>query len=125
MACHEIAALRIGMMKVLGIDDPAERQHELQELGGAAQAPGPLRALCEAADFHALRRAYEATLTGLDERVANTSPTDPKLPYLRTLLVLTKQVEQDLRREADSLTRLYRDLEEIHDLTHEIYPVGG
>ena len=49
MACHEIAALRLGLMQVLGRNNEAERQHELAELGGGAEAPGPIRSLCEAA----------------------------------------------------------------------------
>src|ERR1700733_7647242 len=48
MACHEIAALRLGLMKVLGIDDPAERAHELAELGDAANVPGPIASLMNA-----------------------------------------------------------------------------
>src|SRR5947199_337345 len=45
MACHEVAALRLGLMNVLGIDDAAEKQHELAELGLAAEQPGPIRSL--------------------------------------------------------------------------------
>jgi hypothetical protein len=41
MACHEIAALRLGLMRVLGRTDEAERQHELAELKGGAEEPGP------------------------------------------------------------------------------------
>lgn len=124
MACHEIAALRLGLMTVIGLDDPAERQHELAELGGAEQKPGPLRSLSEAKDFSSLQRLYEASLVGLEAKVAAAREDDPKLPYLRTLLVLTKKIEMELRREADSLQRLYRELEQIHDFTHEIYPVS-
>ena len=50
MACHEIAALRLGLMKVLGHEDEAERQHELTELGAAADQPGPLWAVVTARD---------------------------------------------------------------------------
>ena len=122
MACHEIAALRLGMMNVLGIDDPAERQHELAEMGGALEQSGPLRSLTLAKDVKGVLRFYESALVRLEETVASRKPEDPKLPYLRSLLVLTKKVEMELRREADSLERLYRELERIHDFTHEIYP---
>lgn len=122
MACHELAALRVGLMNVLGIDDPAEKQHELAEMGSAAEEPGPVRSLSQAADLTSLRRFYEASLAQLEERVSRTTAKDPKLPYLRSLLILTKKVELELRREADSLQRLYQDLEQIHDFTHEIYP---
>ena len=48
--------------------------------------------------------------------------TDPQLPYLRTLIVLTKKVELELSHQIEGLTHLYRDLEEMHDFVHEIYP---
>jgi len=122
MACHEVAALRLGLMNLLGISDEAERQHELAELGGAAERPGPLRALAQASDFAALRRSYDAALSDLADQAARTAPDDPKLPYLRSLLILTKKVELDLGNQIEMVTRLYRDLEELHDFVHEIYP---
>jgi hypothetical protein len=122
MACHEVAALRLGLMKVLGIHDEAERNHELAELGAAADEPGPIRSLTQASDFAELRKLYEASLARLDEKVARTPAGDAKLPYYRSLVLLTKKVELDLRGHAESLQRLYRDLEEMHDLVHEIYP---
>ncbi|HWC89089.1 MAG TPA: DUF3209 family protein, partial [Pirellulales bacterium] len=45
--------------------------------------------------------------------------------YLRALVVLTKKVELDLRNQLESTTRLYRDLDEMHDLVHEIFPAPG
>ena len=30
----------------------------------------------------------------------------------------------DLQNQADNLTRFYRELEEMHDFVHEIYPAG-
>jgi hypothetical protein len=110
MACHEIAALRIGLMGLLGIDDEAERQHELAELGDGAAQPGPLRTLCGASHLAALKQ------------VSTTPPGDAQLPYLRTLIVLTRKVELDLTHQIDGLTHLYRDLEAMHDFVHEIYP---
>ncbi len=123
MACHEIAALRLGLMRVLGIQEEAERRHELAELGDAAQKEGPLRALSEAQDLRSLKQFFESALSGLEEKTAKTSPRDPKLPYYRSLIILTKKVELDLRNQIDSLTRLYKDLDEMHDFVHEIYPV--
>jgi hypothetical protein len=122
MACHEVAALRLGLMNVLGIVDEAERQHELAELGAAASEAGPIRSLSESRDFAALKRTFEASLARLDEKVAKTPAGDPKLPYYRSLILLTKKVELDLRNHTESLTRFYRDLEEMHDFVHEIYP---
>lgn len=122
MACHEIAALRLGLMRVLGIDDEAERQHELAELGNGAEAPGPIRSLCHAGDLAQLKRFFESSLADLGTKVAGTTADDPKLAYYRSLMVLTKKVELDLRNQVDGLTRLYTDLEEMHDFVHEIYP---
>ena len=124
MACHEIAALRLGLMQVLGRNDEAERQHELAELGNGADAPGPIRSLCEANSLSSLKRFYESALSDLGAKVAATRADDPKLPYYRTLMVLTKKVELDLATQIDSLTRFYRELDEMHDFVHEIYPAG-
>lgn len=122
MACHEIAALRLGFMRILGINDDAERQHELSELGDSIREPGLIRSLSEAQDLSALRKFFEAAISGLEERVARTPDSNPKLPYLKSLVILTKKVELDLRSHEESLTRFYRDLDEMHDFVHEIYP---
>lgn len=122
MACHEIAALRLGLMEVLGVNDEAERQHELAELGPGADQPGPIRSMCGAKDLAALKKFYESAIAGLEERVSGTKADDPKLPYLRTLVVLTKKVDLDLRHQIEGLMHLYRDLDEMHDFVHEMYP---
>lgn len=120
MACHEIAALRLGLMRVLGRDNEAERAHELAELG---DHPGPhLRALCDAGDLASVGRAFDTALATLEERVASTDAADPELPYLRTLLVLNRKVELELRHHVHALTHLYRDLDTMHDFVHELYP---
>jgi hypothetical protein len=124
MACHEIAALRLGLMRVLGRTDEAERQHELAELGNGAEAPGPIRSLCGANNLASLKRFFESALSDLNTKVAATAADDAKLPYYRSLVVLTKKVELDLSNQIDALTRLYRDLDEMHDFVHEIYPAG-
>ena len=122
MACHEIAALRLGLMTLLGHDDEAERQHELAELGDGAARPGPVQAMCSASHLAALQRCYEASVADLEQRVATTAADDAKLPYLRTLIVLTRKVELDLAHHIEGLFHLYRDLEAMHDFVHEIYP---
>lgn len=122
MACHEIAGLRLGLMRLLGLRDEAARQHELAELGDGAGRPGPVHSMCEANDLESLRRFYEAAISLLEERVAATSSGDPKLPYLRSLIILTKKVELDLANQIDALIRLFKDLEQMHDFVHEIYP---
>ncbi|MFY0578400.1 DUF3209 family protein [Cystobacter fuscus] len=122
MACHELAALRLSLMNILGVEDDAERQHELAELGVAAEKPGPVRSLMQARDMANMLRFFDASLVELQEKVSTTRADDPKMPYLRSLLVLTKSVELELKRQNESLQRLWRDLEEVHDFTHEIYP---
>jgi hypothetical protein len=122
MACREIAGLRLGLMRLLGLKDEAARQHELAELGDDADQPGPVHSMCAANDLESLRSFYEAAISVLEERVAATSPNDPKLPYLRSLTILTKKIELDLSNQVDALTRLFNDLEQMHDFVHEIYP---
>jgi hypothetical protein len=39
-------------------------------------------------------------------------------------VILTKKVELDLANQIENVLRLYRDLEQMHDFVHEIYPVG-
>jgi hypothetical protein len=122
MACHEIAALRLGLMQVLGRRNDSERQHEIAEIGTGAEAPGPIRSLCEARDLASLQSFYAAALAELNIKVAATRADDPQLPYYRTLVVLTKKVELELSAQIDALTRLFHDLDEMHDFVHEIFP---
>jgi hypothetical protein len=121
MACHEIAALRLGLMRVLGREDEAERRHELAEMGASANAPGPLKALSEAQSTADLQRLFETARAELDRKVSRTPAGAAELPYLQALLVLTKKVELDLEAQIASLHRLYADLERMHDFVHEIH----
>lgn len=125
MACHEIAALRLGLMRLLGRGDETERQHELQELGSAADDPGPIRALTESSDLASLKQFFEDAVSALEQQVSTRDAGDPKLPYLQTLVVLTRTIELDLDNQIDALDRLYRNLEDMHDFVHEIYPAPG
>jgi hypothetical protein len=122
MACHEIAALRLGLMRILGRNDEAERQHELAELGNGAEKPGPIRSLCETTNLTQTQRFYASALADLSVKVAGLRADDPKLPYYRTLMVLTKKVELELGAKIDELTRFFTELDEMHDFVHEIYP---
>jgi len=122
MACHEIAGLRLGLMRILGINNEAEKQHELAEIGESAHTPGLIRSLSEADNLDRLKHFFDAAISLLEEKVSRTRPDDPNLSYLRTLLVLTRKVDQDLGNQIDMLMRFYRDLDEMHDFVHEIYP---
>lgn len=125
MACHEVAALRLGLMKVIGIEDEASKQHEIAEIGTETLAKsGPIRSMSEAQSLHALKRFYEAALSDLEQKVASTSKGDSNEGYYRSLLVMTKTVELELTNLITGLEGFYRDLDEIHDFVHEIYPAG-
>lgn len=123
MACHEIAALRIAMMNLLGIDDPAELAHETAELGDSLVKPGPLASLARAKNLGEARTLFSHSVAALDEKIATTPAGDPSLAYYRTLAVLTKKVELDLASHVGLLETLFRDLETVHDFVHELYPV--
>lgn len=123
MACHELASLRIGMMNVIGIKDEAVLQHELNEIGKEnLQAASPLKSMTEAHNFQDLLKFYEASLTDLEQKIATTTENDPQMGYYRSLLVLTKKVEMELKNSMNSLQNLFKDLDEIHDFLHELYP---
>lgn len=122
MACHEIAALRLAMMNVLGGFDESERAHELAELGSLATSPGPLSALSKASDFRDMRAGYETSLSLLEEKLAKTAPDAQERPYLATLVVFAKKVELDLAAQIAGFSRICRELEEMHDFIHELYP---
>jgi hypothetical protein len=124
MACHEIAALRLGLMKLIGINDEAERAHELAELGEAANTPGPIASLMAATNLESLVTLFGTSLVDLGEKVVATRPDDPKLPYLRSLVVLTRKIDLELRAHVDGLARVNRDLDEMHDFVHEVFPAN-
>lgn len=122
MACHEVAALRLGLMNVIGGFDESERQHERSELGSLADQPGPIATLAATSELRKLRERFEASLGVLEERVAKTASDAPERPYLSALMVFTKKVELELAAHVDNLTRFTRELEEMHDFIHELYP---
>jgi hypothetical protein len=122
MACHEVAALRLGLMNVIGGYDESERAHERSELGPLADTPGPIATLANTNELKHLRERFEASLSLLEERVAKAAPDAAERPYLSALMVFTKKVELELAAHVDNLTRFCRELEEMHDFIHELYP---
>ncbi|GIX43495.1 MAG: DUF3209 domain-containing protein [Leptospiraceae bacterium] len=122
MACHELSALRLGLMNVLGIEDPAEEEHEKKELGTALKERPVLESLTKVEDLQSLLKFYQDSLVELQEKVSKMKEDDPKIHYYRSLLVLTKKVEQDLIIQIENLKKIYEDLDEIHHYLHEIYP---
>lgn len=122
MACHEIAALRLGMMNLIGIKDEVTIRHEQSEIGVALESTGPIRSLAEAKDFESLIKFYEISLTDLEERISKMKKDDPQMAYYRSLLILTKKIEFELKNSVFIFQNFFRDLEEIHDFVHEIFP---
>lgn len=122
MACKELAALRLGMMNVVGIEDDAEKQHDLNELGDDCQTVGPLKSMAEATNLAELKKFYEASLSDLNQKLSKMPADDPKLAYHQSLMILTKKVEQELSQQIHHFNQMWKDLDEIHHLTHEVYP---
>lgn len=122
MACHEISALRLGCMNLLGIDDPAEKKHEQDELGEALTKPSAIKNLAEAGDLKQMLAEYQNSLTLLEERFSAMGKDDPKRAYYQSLLILTKKVELELEQSVANFKNLYDSLEEMHDYVHEVFP---
>lgn len=123
MACHEIAALRLGLMNVVGIVDEAGRQHEVNEIGPEYLGkPGPIKSLAEAKNIKALKSYFSTALTELEQKTASLKSDAPEMGYYRSLLILNKKVEMELENAIVALEKTYRDLDEMHDFVHEIYP---
>lgn len=120
MACHEIAAVRVSMHRLLGTRPEHEKTHELAELGSSHA--GALKALAEAPDLASLRRALDAAASDLDAKVAGMAPADPQLGYHRALVVTVRGVQRQVERIIADAERFYLDIEETHDLLHEQFP---
>jgi hypothetical protein len=122
MACHEIAALRIALHRMIGTRPDAELTHELAELGSVCEVDGPLRRVTQARDLAAVRRALEAAATDHEARLAEMTADDPQLGYHRALVVTVRGALRDVERMAATMERFYLDIEDTHDLLHEVFP---
>lgn len=124
MACHEISALRLGFMNLIGIDDEAEKKHEQEELGSALLEESPIKNLANAENLENLLSNYQSSLITLEEKFAKLEENHPKKAYYQSLLILTKKVELELERNVGSMKSLYDELEQMHDYVHEIFPAN-
>ena len=122
MACYEVASLRLSLFNLLGDRPTHERTHEEQELGSKLQEDGPLKMLAEASNLSDLRAALDAASLALEQRVADMDRNTPQLGYWRSLVVTVKRTQRDLARLSADVERYYSDLDEIHDVLHEIFP---
>ena len=122
MACYEVASLRLAIHNLLGSRPAHERKHEEDELGPKLTEPGPLRALAEATNLADVRSALDAAGLELEQRVADMPSDAANLGYWRALVVTVKRTQSDLARLNADLEQYYQDLDEVHDVLHEVFP---
>ena len=121
MTCHEIEALRLGLMNSLGVDDDAARKHARDELGSD---PEPhIAALADADSLAACRRHLDTALVELESEVAATDDTDPGYDYLRGRVVAVRDAAASLDRLLESGESFLEDLGDSHHTLHETFPV--
>jgi hypothetical protein len=120
MSCHELEALRLGMMNVLGTEDRTAREHAEAELEGHME--GPIEALANAETFDAIERHLDAALVDLEAEVAETDSDDPEYDYLRGRLVAVRDAERAVRRLTDQGESVLDGLGDAHDVLHETFP---
>jgi len=120
MTCHELEALRLGLLNVLGTSDRSAREHAEKELDG--ELDGPIEGLAEADSLSELQRHLDAALVDLEEEVAATDEGDPEYDYLRGRLVAVRDAERSLSRVADHGAALLDDLGETHHSLHDAFP---
>lgn len=121
MTCHEIEALRLGLMNSLGVDDDAAEKHAREELG---EEPAPhIAALADADSLAACARHLDTALVELEEEIAATQADDPSYDYLRGRLVAVRDAEASVERLLNHGESLLDDLGESHHTLHEAFPV--
>jgi hypothetical protein len=120
MTCHEIEALRLGLMNSLGVGDDATRTHALQELG---DDPEPhIEALADAESLAACKRHLDTALVELESEVAATDEGAPGYDYLRGRLVAVRDAEAALDRLLTHGEGFLEDLGDTHHALHETFP---
>jgi len=120
MTCHEIEALRLGLMNVLGTADRSVREHAEKELEGERE--GPIAALADAESMETIERHLDAALVDLEEQVAAADPDDPDHDYLRGRLVAVRDAERAVRRLTGQGESVLDGLGDAHDTLHETFP---
>ncbi len=121
MSCYELEALRLGLMNVLGTEDPAAREHAEAELEG--QLSGPIEALAAAETLDGIERHLDAALVDLEAEIAETPADDPEYDYLRGRLVAVRDAERAVHRITAQGESVLDGLGEAHDVLHETFPV--
>ncbi|MFA9415269.1 DUF3209 family protein [Haloterrigena sp. H1] len=121
MSCHEIEALRLGLMNVLGVGDDSAREHAEKELEGHLE--GPIQGLVEADSLTELQRHLDAALVDLEEEVATMDSADPEYDYTRGRLLAVRDAERAVGRLATQGESIVEGLGDAHDTLHETFPV--
>ncbi|MFB6196579.1 MAG: DUF3209 family protein [Haloplanus sp.] len=121
MTCHEIEALRLGLMNVLGTEDRSAREHAEAELEG--HLDGPIEALAEAETLAEIERHLDAALVDLEAEIAEADDTDPEYDYLRGRLVAVRDAERAVHRLTAQGEDVLAGLADAHDVLHEAFPV--
>jgi hypothetical protein len=121
MTCHELEALRLGLMNCLGVGDDAARKHARDELG---ENPEPhIAALADAGDLDACRRHLDTALVELESEVAATDESAAEYDYLRGRVVAVRDAAGALDRLLDHGDAFLEDLGDSHHTLHETFPV--
>ena len=121
MTCHEIEALRLGLMNSLGVGDDATRKHARDELG---DDPEPhIEALADAETLAACGRHLDTSLVELEEEVAATDGDTSDYDYLRGRLVAVRDAEAALDRLLTHGEGILEDIGATHHALHEIFPI--
>lgn len=120
MTCHELEALRLGLMNVLGASDRSAREHAETELEG--HLDGPIEGLANADSLSDLRRHLDAALVDLEAEVAETDESDPAYDYLRGRLIAVRDAERSLARIAEHGEAFLDDLGDTHHSLHDVFP---
>lgn len=120
MSCHEIEALRLGLMNVLGTTDRSVREHAEKELAG--HMDGPIEGLATAESLSALQRHLDTALVDLEEEIARADEESQEYDYLRGRLVAVRDAERSLARLTTHGEDLLADLGVSHDALHDAFP---
>ncbi|MFP8954078.1 DUF3209 family protein [Natrialbaceae archaeon A-arb3/5] len=121
MSCHEIEALRLGLMNVLGVGDQSAREHAEKELEGHVE--GPIEGLVEADSLTEIERHLDAALVDLEEEVAAMDSEDPEYDYTRGRLLEVRNGERAVQRLSRQGESIVDGLGDAHDTLHETFPI--
>lgn len=120
MTCHELEALRLGLMNVLGTTDRSAREHAENELEGHLE--GPIGALADADTLEEIERHLDAALVDLEAEIADADEDSQEYDYLRGRLVAVRDAERAVHRLTSQGESVLEGLGEAHDVLHEAFP---